>query len=175
MQPHPHRHTKRHEGDELHPGIYDKDLWGWLSWAIKGFAHLFAYLVARCCMSPEQEVEYDCIRWRWWWWRGSPRLRAPWNTQHDHEKAGERRAPPRWEHDPITGLCNRSEPRSALCNSIRSAHCSQLEHQCHRDTKQCGSKRNSTHTVGVSEKVAAGVNIHESWVHYIKLVIDIDR
>lgn len=53
-----------------------------------------------------------------------------------------RSAPPRWEHDPITGLCNRSEPRSALCNSIRSAHCSQLEHQCHRDTKQCGSKRN---------------------------------
>lgn len=137
MQPHPHK------GDELHPAIYDKDLWGWLSWAVKGFAHLFAYLVARCCMSPEQEVEYDCIRWRWWCGEAPPGWGPPGipNTTMRRRESAER-PPPWWEHDPITGLCNRSEPRSALCNSIRSAHCSQLEHQCHRDTKQCGSKRN---------------------------------
>lgn len=35
-------------------------------------------------------------------------------------------ASPRREHDPITGLCNRSEPHSALYNSIRSACCPQL-------------------------------------------------
>lgn len=114
------------------------------------------WLPGAACL-PEQEVEYDCRRWRWWWWGGSPRVRAPWR----------RRRQERWEHDLITGLCNRSEPRSALCNGIRSARCSQLEHQCHRDAKQCGSNRNFTHTVGMREKVAAGVNIPKSWVNSI--------
>lgn len=47
-------------------------------------------------------------------------------TQNTKPQQAEVCGEPQWEHDPITGLCNWSEPRSALCNGIRWARCSQL-------------------------------------------------
>ncbi len=81
----------------------NEDYWGCPLKTFRAPFSLFFYLVARCFQTSKEE---GC--WWWWWWR-SPRQRSP-----------------QWQHDPITGLCNWSEPHSALYNSIRSACCSQL-------------------------------------------------
>lgn len=80
------------------------------------FSLLF-YLVARC-FEPSEDEGCDC---RWWWWK--PQRAGPRIPNHNKQRSV---VSPQWEGDPITGLCNWSEPLSALCNSIRSACCSQL-------------------------------------------------
>lgn len=127
----------------------NEDIWGCLSWAFRALLTCFPTWLPGAAMPSEQEEEYDCWRWWWWRWRVPPPRRQ--GLEYQTTRRRERVESPRWEHDPITGLCNRSEPHSALYNSIRSAHCSQLDRQCHCDTKQCGSKHNFMHTAAVSE------------------------
>lgn len=86
---------------------------------------LFSYLVAKCYKPSGGGVgECDCwcCCWWWWWRRSLPKHGPEYQTATRQRSAKS----PWWEHDPITGLCNWSEPCSALYNSIRSAWCSQL-------------------------------------------------
>lgn len=117
--------------------------------SLQGSANLFSYLVARCCNALWAGGRIWLLKVMMMKMERLP----PWRQGLEFQTTRRRESveSPRWEHDPITGLCNRSEPHSALYNGIRSARCSQLDRQCHCDTKQCGSKHNFMHTAAVSE------------------------